>query len=134
MSRSGYHDDDDHWATIRWRGQVASALRGRRGQAFLRELIAALDALPEKKLIYGRLIADDNQVCALGAVALKRGVDMAPLDPDDPETLADVFGIAHQMIREVEYMNDEVWHETPEQRWHGMRAWAERHLIEWDQP
>ena len=135
MSRAGYTEDgEDQWATIRWRGQVASALRGKRGQAFLRELIAALDALPEKKLTAGELVADDGAVCALGAAGLKRGADMAPLDPYDSDTLADVFGIAHQMIREIEYMNDEVWFETGEGRWRGMRNWAERHLIEWETP
>jgi hypothetical protein len=140
MSRAGYTDDDaDQWSRIRWRGQVESALRGKRGQAFLRELIAAMDALPEKRLISGDLIAD-GAVCALGAVGLRRGVDLAALDPHDPETLADVFGIAHQMIREIEFMNDEVFdfgtpgRRTPERRWQAMRDWAERHLIEWDAP
>ena len=38
MSRSGYSDDLDNWDLIRWRGQVSSAIRGKRGQGFLREL------------------------------------------------------------------------------------------------
>jgi hypothetical protein len=46
MSRSGYDEScDDNWGLICWRGAVASALRGRRGQAFLRELVDALDAV-----------------------------------------------------------------------------------------
>lgn len=54
MSRSGYADwCDDNWAMIRWRGAVASAVRGKRGQAFLRELATTLDAMPEKRLIGG---------------------------------------------------------------------------------
>ena len=52
MSRSGYGDEcTDDWALIRYCGDVASALRGRRGQAFLREFAEALDAMSEKKLI-----------------------------------------------------------------------------------
>lgn len=51
MSRSGYSDDLDSWSMIRWRGAVTSATRGARGQAFFREMLAALDAMPEKKLI-----------------------------------------------------------------------------------
>ena len=55
MSRSGYTDYDDsdfaNWNHIRWRGQVASATRGKRGQQFFRDLIAALDAMPTKVLI-----------------------------------------------------------------------------------
>ena len=51
MSRSGYTDDfDDQWALIRWRGAVTSAIRGKRGQEFLREMAAAMDAMPEKSL------------------------------------------------------------------------------------
>lgn len=62
MSRSGYSEDydGDHWDLIRWRGAVASSIRGKRGQAFLREALAALDAMPEKKLITGDLIAFEH--------------------------------------------------------------------------
>lgn len=59
MSRSGYVDDMcDQWALIRYRGAVSSAIRGKRGQAFLREMLAALDAMPEKRLISGVLVFD----------------------------------------------------------------------------
>ena len=59
MSRSGYVDDMcDQWAMIRYRGAVRSAIRGRRGQAFLREMLAALDAMPEKRLTAGALVFD----------------------------------------------------------------------------
>lgn len=57
MSRSGYTEDCDGWDLIRWRGAVASAIRGKRGQAFLREALAALDAMPEKQLISHDLVA-----------------------------------------------------------------------------
>lgn len=128
MSRAGYSDDIDTWSLIRWRGQVASAIRGRRGQAFLRELIEALDALPEKRLIAHDLQAGNN-VCAIGSVGLRRGVDMSALDPEDPDTIAGVFGIAQQLVREVECMNDEAhWNDTPENRWQRMRAWAVENL------
>ena len=130
MSRSGYTDDygdDDPWALIRWRGAVASSIRGKRGQAFLRELIEALDAMPEK-----RLIADDLQrggeVCALGSVGAKRGVDMAKLDPEDFDTLAGVFNIAAPLVQEIEWENDEGYYATPEVRWKRMRAWAVSNL------
>jgi hypothetical protein len=67
MSRSGYSDDCDQWDMIRWRGAVASSIRGARGQAFLKEMLAALDALPEPKLIAEEL-ESDGAVCAIGAV------------------------------------------------------------------
>ncbi len=56
MSRSGYSEDGDQWQMIKWRGAVASAFRGRRGQAFLREMRDALDALPVKRLLRDELV------------------------------------------------------------------------------
>lgn len=124
MSRAGYSDDCDQWSLIRWRGQVASAIRGARGQAFLRELIAALDAMPEKALV-ADVLEEAGNVCAIGSVGLVRGIDMAKLDPEDPDGIAAAFGIAPQMVREIEYMNDEAtWGEEPAERWQRMRVWA----------
>jgi hypothetical protein len=130
MSRSGYSDDCDQWALIRWRGAVNSAIKGKRGQAFLRELIAALDALPEKKLIAHELEAA-GEFCALGAVGKCRGMDTKNIDPEDPERVAKSFGISTALAREIVYMNDEgSWRsETPESRWSRMRAWAESELV-----
>lgn len=131
MSRSNYNErDKDNWAFIKWRGQVASAIRGKRGQAFLRELLAALEAMPEKRLISNHLRSIDGEVCALGALGRARGIDLESVDPDDYDTIADIFGVAHQVVREIEFENDEVaWRaETPEKRWQHMHAWIERQL------
>jgi hypothetical protein len=130
MSRSGYDGDDCEnvgmWGM--WRGQVASAIRGKRGQAFLRELVEALDALPSKRLIQNAL-QDAGDVCAIGSVGVKRGVNMEPLDVHDAETLSGVFGIAHQLVREIEFINDdERRYETPEERWARVRVWAQSNL------
>lgn len=135
MSRSGYSDDLEQWDLIRWRGAVKSALRGSRGQAFLREMLAALDALPEKKLIEGELVDDYDpaSVCAIGAVSRARGIDVAGVDPQDRETVACKFGIAEAMAAEIVYENDEgagYWaKETPEQRYSRMRKWVEASII-----
>ena len=75
MTRSGYSDDYDGWQLIKGRGMVASATRGKRGQQFFKDLVAALDALPEKVLIADDLQNDEGDVCALGAVGLKRGIN-----------------------------------------------------------
>jgi hypothetical protein len=130
VSRSGY-DDIDNWQLIRWRGQVASAIRGKRGQAFLRELIEALDALPKKRLIAHDLQSGSN-VCAIGSVGLKRGIDMSRLDPQDSDQLANIFDIARPLVCEIEFMNDEAhyWNQTPEKRWQQMRQWAVSNLKE----
>lgn len=132
MSRSGYSDDCDGWDLIRWRGAVASAIRGKRGQAFLRELLAALDALPEKKLIAGKLEAD-GAYCALGSVGRLRGLDMSEVDVYDREAVARMFGIAEAMAAEIMYWNDDMT-SSPEQRYELVRKWAERELRDSDSP
>lgn len=134
MSRSGYSEDiDDNWALIRYRGMVASAIKGKRGQAFMRDLVDALDSLPEKRLIAGAL-EDHGAVCAIGSVGIKRGVDMSNLDPEDAEAVAAKFDIAEPLAREIVYMNDEGYHVTPEARWRDMRAWAVGNLKHQRQP
>ena len=130
MSRSGYSDDcDDNWQSIMYRGAVISAIRGKRGQELLRDLIAALDAMPDKRLITGDL-EEGGDVCALGSVGKFRGVEMSGLDPGEPEEVAAAFKIAPALAREVVYMNDE-WYdvESPEKRWERMRAWAVSKLV-----
>lgn len=129
MSRSGYSEELDQWDLIKWRGQVASAIRGKRGQQFLLDLLEALDAMPEKKLIRNELRDESGCVCALGALGAKRAVDIDSMDADDYDALAKSFGIAHQIAREVMFENDECnWQETPEVRWQRMRAWALSHV------
>ncbi len=127
MSRSGYSDGLDQWALIKWRGQVASAMRGKRGQAFLRDLAAALDAMPAKRLVAYDLIDATGAVCALGAVGLRRGLAVKQFDPEDHEQLAGAFDIASQLVQEIEFENDLDFHylrETPEERWIRMRQWV----------
>ena len=125
MSRSAYDDDCDGPELHLYRGTVASATRGKRGQAFFVALLDALDAMPEKRLIAGDLEKGSN-VCAIGALGRQRGVDMHDLDPEDSERVAKAFNIADCLAREVVYMNDEwPWkRETPEERWTRMRAWV----------
>lgn len=128
MSRSGYRDDGDldHWSMIMYRGAVTSAIKGKRGQNFFKEMLAALDALPEKRLIAHELETADGAVCAIGALGKSRAVDMNNIDPDDASTVAAIFGIAEALAREVVYVNDE-WgsnKETPEQRFERMHKWV----------
>lgn len=129
MSRSGYCDDIDPWDLIRWRGAVQSAIRGKRGQAFLKEMLEAIDSLPSKRLTKDVLISQDGEVCALGAVAAKRGIDVSILDPEDPERVAEVFGISQALAREIVYENDEGgWGETDENRFDRVREWVARQI------
>lgn len=128
MSRSGYSDDIDNWALIRWRGQVASSIRGIKGQAFLKELIFAMDAMANKRLIAHEL-RKDGEVCALGVIGSKRNLPLEEFDPYDHGGLASEFLISHQLIQEIEYINDSGWR-SPEDRWKTVYNWAKSQIRE----
>ena len=125
MSRSGYSDDCDGWALIRWRGAVESAIKGKRGQKFLIELAEAMDAMPVKELIAYELV-EQGKFCTLGVIGKKRGIAIELIDPEDSRTVAEQFVIANAMAQEIVFMNDEAaWYdETPSQRWERMRKWV----------
>lgn len=137
MSRSGYSEMDD-WdrdsvlSFGRYRGSVASAIRGKRGQTMLRDLLAALDAMPVKELIAESLSTHDGEVCTLGALGKARGIDLDKIDDEDYESVAAAFNVAEPLVRDVVYANDECGslHETDAQRWERMRRWVARHIIE----
>lgn len=68
-------------------------------------------------------------VCALGAVAVARGVDVITLDTEDNRGIARLFGISDRLVMEIEFENDEALaYYSPEERWYRMREWAVRHL------
>ena len=133
MNRHGYTDDcdGDTWSTIRWRGAVKKAIKGKRGQAFLRELLAALDELPEKFLVESKLENEDGGVCAIGAVCKRRGIK-APewfndedVDPGEyRDALSEILGIAPVLISEIAYENDE-GNRDDESRFRHMRSWVQ---------
>ena len=137
MSRSGYIDDyDDVFPNTYWlyMANVDRAVNGKRGQKFFRDCLAALDAMPEKRLITESLVAD-GEYCTLGVLGNARGIDMTGLNPDDARRVGKVFGIAECIAREAVFENDENgWRyneakdETPEQRWVRMRAWVAAHI------
>jgi hypothetical protein len=143
MSRSGYSDDGDcdNWQHIMYRGAVTSALYGKRGQAFLRELLAALDNLPSPELVAGVLEErPDGAVCSFGAVGKARGLDMTALDNqwknlsddyaeyDFAPCVAKTFGVAKAFARELMWVNDQDSYyykpETPSDRFKRVRAWV----------
>ncbi len=157
MSRSGYtedYGDDDPLALGRWRGAVNSAIRGKRGQQALREILAAIDAMQDKALAANWLVTEDGEFCTLGVLGARRGIALEKLDPEDAEGVANALGIAPAMVREIAYQNDELpddwawvqvegsptelYGERPNnfvrtkdaagRRWQYMRKWVVAHL------
>lgn len=140
MSRSGYIDDydGDDLQMGRWRGVVASAVRGKRGQRLFKEMLAALDEMPVKRLVANDLVGPDQVscshwgvyettgVCAIGSVGKVRGVDMVKMDSENYDAVAGAFDIAAPLAQEIAWMNDEAgsWKESPEDRFIRMRKWV----------
>jgi hypothetical protein len=148
MSRSGYSDDGDgeRYSLAMWRGMIGSATRGKRGQRFFRDLLAALDAMPDKRLVENTLETEEGAVCALGALGKQKGINLRALDGGEGEddewdhnALGRAFDIAPKLTMEVMYINDEGapskpgryvegrWtrdEETDEERWMRVRKWA----------
>lgn len=125
--RSGYTDEIDQRDLAMWRGRVASSIRGKRGQALLRDCLSVLDAMQEKRLI-PELLVDGGDVCLLGCVGKSRQVsDIETLDPERHDILAQRFDVAECLIQEIEWINDEAGPyggETPEARFSRVRKWV----------
>ncbi len=133
MSRSGYSEDfgDDGQSLGLYRASVARAINGKRGQTFLREMAEALDAMPVKELITGEVVSAEGCVCAIGAVAVARKMDVTTLDIHDGDDVGKAFGVARSLACEIAFENDDGFGfkvETPAQRWTRMRAWVGRQL------
>jgi hypothetical protein len=144
MSRFDDSYDEDfpnQWALYEKAQQ--NALRGKRGQAVLKELEAALLAMPVKRLIHG-FLAHEGEVCALGALAAKRKVDggLAWKDavdelPSCDGSVSDTIDFAESRLKikqtlaiAISYQNDEgvEWRATPEERWEKVLQWVREQI------
>ena len=137
MSRSGYTDDIDAKRYGIYRGRVASAIRGKRGQRLLRCLADAMDAMPRKELIAGEFVAQDGESCALGSLALYAGIpDADDIDSEDHEFLSKLFDVPRCLIREIENENDECVIRPPDvmERWKRMRDWVSSKITDRKEP
>lgn len=131
FSYDGFESQEEQWAFICYRGAVTSAIKGKKGQAFLKELLAALDAMPVKELIADEL-EQEGSFCALGVVGHKRGMELDKIDPEDIESCAGAFGINEKLCREIVYVNDEsCWYDAnPRQRYEAVRGWLLENIKE----
>lgn len=158
MSRIDYVDCDDNADFLRacaFEANTERHLKGEKGQKALRELEAALLALPEKKLLYSEFVVreegkdEEGAVCALGAVALKRRMDKGmtraqalkeikekgPLhDGDHPWTgikkTAEFMDLKVNFVWEVVEKNDEECSRNckPEDRYQHVLEWVQKRI------
>lgn len=162
MSRvdDGYEPDsvEDELRSWAFQGNMDRSLAGKKGQKFLRELEAALVALPVKRLSKGALAAcrdvdspkvyePTGDVCALGAVAVGRAVAAGKTREQALEEIALKFHpenfctgweltgeeahllkICHPLAFAVASENDECCVATPEARYEKVLAWVRSNL------
>lgn len=142
MSRSGFVEDWDGGDSpfhLLQPSILKRACTGRRGRTFLLAVANAMDAMPEKRLIAGKLVTPEGECCAMGTVCKARGMDVEKIDYDDPDSVAEALDISPTLAREIAYRNDDDFgyetkihgsepEETPEDRWTRMRKWIDEAL------
>ena len=151
MARTYYENDDlDESRRALWDNAVNRATYSQRGQKVLREIEAALLALPEKRLIDG-VLCDGKSFCTVGALAGYRKVQagstweqaLAALDESDQydieggdcASVTDTaqFGehnlkMAFSLAWELAFNNDHWFLGTPEERYEGVLKWVRARL------
>lgn len=159
MSRFVGDDYDPQFANEwdLWEANWLRHLRGANGQEVLRDLRDALLALPERKLIEGRLADEQGCVCTVGALALYRRT----LSGERPEDVLDELrnlikpderwgdidayeaeertvacgvglGLKRMMAMALAGKNDD-WYaddKTPEQRFERVLKWVESKIAD----
>ena len=140
MSRITYYDDweDGYYTVGLWNGTVKSALNGQRGQAVLREIEAALLALPRKRLVENAG-GDGETVCVLGALdwhrRVRKGTDadeaMRAVGEESEDTLfepqvpAEHLGLTYPLAFRLMEENDEMTIQmSPEERYAAVLAYV----------
>jgi hypothetical protein len=116
--RISYSEDEDYPGQFNlWQGNCQRSLSGRKGQAALRELRAALLALPSKRLIANEL-DDGADCCAIGA--LVRYKSLTP--KSDREYEMEEVGVECGMPRMVAWKVVELNDVQLDRRWDGMKS------------
>ena len=147
-----WDDEDGPLRQGRWERNTETTIKGKRGQKVLRQLEAALVALPLPELTdelfwrepsdmerdiadaYGVVAAP--QVCVLGAYARHIGVDYQKAEWLNEESVsevapwaADELGMAYTLAWNLMFENDEAWaYATPRRRYDGILKWVRQNL------
>ncbi len=128
MSRISYSDEENYPGQFElWQANCRRSLQGRGGQEELRILRDALLAMPDKRLIHGSLADEDGGVCAIGAYAWHKGLDLQKFDPEDEtDSVGIEAGMPSLVAWKVVEMNDIELdsHFTPEERYTKMLEWV----------
>jgi hypothetical protein len=151
MSRFEYDDYDSTITQEMWQHNVDLALRGRKGQKALRELLLALDAVPGHRLIRDYLVnPEQGEACAVGAwLAYKRIASGQTTDWNDTlRALYQQYGetegwetgdigrrelrVTGTLAQHIAYRNDDYYRSatTPEQLWQATYDWVRSQIVD----
>jgi hypothetical protein len=105
--RISYSDEEDFPGQHDlWQANCLRCIKGKKGQAALRELEQALLALPEKRLIAYELEDAEGEVCAIGALAKYRN-HTPKADPEwEMEQVGVELGMPEMIAWKIVAMND----------------------------
>jgi hypothetical protein len=129
-------------ASYLWEANQERSLKGRKGQAALRRLEAALLALPAKRLVADTLEDGEGQVCALAALAKHEHYEGSLQLPeekwDDGEgdgqieaamlALAEELKVPKLVAIAIIARNDEGYLRDPRTRYNHILQWVQRCL------
>lgn len=112
--RINYTDEEDFPGQYGlWQANCRRSMQGKPGQRALRELEAALLALPTKQLIADVLEDEDGRVCAIGALAKAKSITPTADPGYEMEAVGVELGMPRLVAWEVVAQNDielqEVW-------------------------
>lgn len=153
MSRFDDSCEPGDMPAVFWEIDLRRALTSGRGQRILRDVEAALLAMPKHELLYGEIVEagcwDDHDdvriptgaVCAIGAYAVHRGIqdgksreqalaDLAERwsgdrDQWETEILGRSLGLARTVATQLAWLNDEAYGSlTPPERHAAVLAWV----------
>jgi hypothetical protein len=90
-----------------WDANCRRSIQGKAGQKALREFETALLAMTEKRLIKDVLVDETGAVCAIGAYARSKGLDLSKFDPEDEsDEVGIAAGMPHLVAWKVVALND----------------------------
>lgn len=116
--RIGYSEDEERPGQFAlWQANCERSLAGRKGQAALRELEAALVSMPVHRLEMEVFVEPSGEVCALGSLAVARKMRegltrdeavaaCAELDPEDSQSHGMALGFPSLAAWKVVEVND----------------------------
>lgn len=108
-----------------FRSILQRAASGKRGKKLLEDIVQAMMALSEPRLLSDNLEVD-GEVCALGAVLRARNIVLNHIDCNAPG-IARALDAPETLVREIISVNDDEFGltvETPEERFKRFGSWA----------